>query len=300
MGVAVSVLVFALALATQAAPPKDVRADVTKPFSHDTHLSQLRTVAGKERRYSCSDCHTLKAVKDEASKTGVIPRSQDGERGKAYPICASPRMPFPAHDKCIGCHASAFFKPPIVICTNCHVDVKITEKSPLKEQTSAQAPLRTEFSHLLHLDPTQRVRKKFKMEKDCSFCHRFVRGGEKVLLPEHPQCCECHTQQDVEPNINDCAGCHSRPRSEPNPASMVKKFSHAQHKTDPATNQSLGCLRCHFEVPRSQKIATLILPKMATCVECHQGELAFSYAECLKCHEKGIEARLVPPTHKIK
>lgn len=267
-----------LALAVEAAPPKDVAADLRKPFSHDSHLTQMKG----DRRYTCSDCHTL---------------SQGGDKKSDFPICESPRMPFPSHDKCIGCHPSSFFKPPIVICTTCHVDTKITEKTPLKEQTGVQAPLRTDFSHQLHLDPKMRVKDKFKLVKDCSFCHRFVNGGEKVLLPEHPQCCECHTKQDVEPSINDCAGCHYRPKSEKNPSSMVKKFSHVQHKTDPATNESLHCLRCHFDVPKSQKIATLILPKMATCVECHQGELAFSYAECLKCHEKGIESRIKPPDH---
>jgi hypothetical protein len=269
-----------LALAVEAAPPKDVKADLSKPFSHDSHLALVKTVDGKERKHTCADCHTLSRVE-----------------GSKNPICESPRMPFPSHDKCIGCHPSSFFKPPIVICTNCHVDTKITEKSPLKEQSGAEAPLKTEFNHRLHLDPKMRVKAKFELEKDCSFCHRFVRGGEKVLLPEHPQCCECHTKQDVKPNIDDCAGCHYRPKSERNPSSMVKKFSHADHKTDPATNASLPCLRCHFEVPKSEKIAKLILPKMATCVECHQGELAFSYAECLKCHEKGIESRLLPADH---
>jgi c(7)-type cytochrome triheme protein len=264
-----------------AAPPKDVKADLKKPFSHDSHLALTKTDKGQERRHTCSDCHTVKQEEKQTEPS----------------ICTSTRMPFPNHDKCINCHSSAFFKPPIVICTNCHVDTKITEKSPLKEQTGMQAPLRTEFDHNLHLDPKQRVKNKFKFEKDCSFCHKFVKGGEKVLLPEHPQCCECHTKPDVKPQIDDCAGCHYRPKSENNPSSKVKKFSHVQHKTDPSNNQSLPCVRCHFDVPKSTKISTLILPKMATCVECHQGELAFSYADCLKCHEKGIETKLLPPDH---
>ena len=276
---AVIALTLSLALVAQ---PKDVDADLSKPFKHDNHLKLTKKSKGKERRLICSDCHTMKK----------------GKAGQDFPICESPRMPFPSHDKCITCHPSSFFKPPIVICTNCHTSAQITEKAPLKKQSGAQAPLRTVFNHNLHLDKRMRVRKRFKLEKDCTFCHSFVRGGEKVSLPAHAQCCECHTKKDVEPNINDCAACHARPKREKNPRSMVRKFSHVDHKVDPTTNKSLPCKRCHFDVPKSKKIYKLQLPKMATCVECHTGEIAFSYGECLKCHEKGIESKLVPKTHQ--
>lgn len=270
--------------------PKDT-ADLSKPFSHDSHLALL--VKKGDRLHTCADCHSTKALGHKSAKD-----SANAPQGAAYPICESPRMPYPSHDKCIGCHPSSFFVKPLVICTNCHTDISITKQSSLKEQTGTRAPLRTEFDHSLHLNPKQRVKNQFGFNKDCTFCHAFVKGGESVSLPAHAQCCECHTKQDVKPNINDCAGCHVRPASEPNPASMVRKFKHADHKTDPATGASLECLRCHQDVTRSKKVATLQLPKMATCVECHQGELAFSYGDCLKCHDAGIETRLVPETHK--
>ena len=266
-----------------AAPPKLPKdaADLTKPFAHDTHLGLL--IKDKSRTHTCADCHSL-------------PEGKAGNKA-SYPICESARMPYPNHDACIGCHPTAFFMRPLVICTNCHTDVAITRKVALKEQSGTQAPLRTVFDHRLHLDPKQRVKKRFGFNKDCTFCHGFVKGGEQVSLPAHAQCCECHTKEEVEPNINDCAGCHKRPASERNPRSMVRNFSHADHKLDPVTGASLECLRCHFEVPRATKVATLQLPVMATCVECHQGEVAFSYADCLKCHDKGIEARLLPEDH---
>lgn len=258
-------------------------ADFSKPFSHDTHLKQL-TKKG-DRAYTCADCHAMATL-------------GKGDTKGDYPICESPRMPFPTHDKCITCHPTAFFVKPLRICTNCHTDIAITQKVDLKEQNTAQAPLRTVFDHQLHLNPKQRVKDRFGFSKDCSFCHEFVKGGEKVLLPQHAQCCECHTKADVEPNINDCAGCHQRPASEKNPQSMVRKFSHADHKLDPVSGKSLPCLRCHFDVPKAKTISQLQLPKMETCVECHEGEIAFSYADCLKCHDKGIETRLIPASHK--
>jgi c(7)-type cytochrome triheme protein len=261
-----------------AAPPKDVAADLTKAFSHANHLKQAKG----DGTYTCDDCHAL-------------PKSEGG----TYPICESARMPFPNHDKCIGCHASAFFKPPIVICTNCHTSVAITEKSPLKEQSGNQAPLRTVFSHKSHLDPKEKVRKRFEERKDCGFCHQMLKGGEAVSLPSHPQCCECHTKEDVTPTINDCAACHKRKKSDRNPESMVKKFTHTKHLEDTKTKERIACVKCHFDVPKATTVHELQLPKMATCVECHQGEIAFSYAECLRCHDKGIESKLVPKTHKL-
>ncbi len=269
-------------LVAQAGLPKET-ADLTKPFDHDTHLAQM-TKKG-DRKYTCNDCHAL----------------EDKAKGAdAFPICKDVRMPYPTHDKCITCHPTSFFQKPLVICTNCHTEITITKQSALKEQSGERAPLRTVFDHKLHLSPKMRVKKRFGFDKDCTFCHAFVRGGEKVQLPAHQQCCECHTKKDVEPSINDCAGCHKRPKQEKNPRSLVRKFSHADHKTDPTSGASLPCLRCHFEVPKARKVAKLKLPKMATCVECHQGEIAFSYADCLKCHEKGIELKALPASHPGK
>ncbi len=260
--------------------PKDP-ADFSKAFSHDTHLA----LKVGDKAVECANCHT-------------IDKKKVGADAKDSAICKEPRMPFPGHDACISCHPSSFFVQPLQICSNCHADISITKQSKMKDQGGAQAPLRTAFDHRLHLSNKKRVRDKFKFRADCTTCHSFIRGGEKVKLPEHAQCCECHTKKDVSPNIQDCAGCHKRPKSERNPRSKVRKFTHVDHKIDPVSSETLPCLRCHFEVPKAKKIAKLKLPKMATCVECHQGEIAFSYASCLKCHEKGIEAKLVPASHK--
>ncbi len=262
--------------------PKDP-ADLSKPFAHDTHLELL--LKDKSRLYTCADCHTVKAVEGDKAKKS------------SYPICKTARMPFPNHDACIKCHPTAFFVRPLLICTNCHTDIAITRQVDLKEQSGKEAPLRTVFDHRMHLSPKLRVKKQFGFNKDCTFCHPFLKGGKKVGLPAHPQCCECHTKKDVEPNMNDCAGCHKRPSTDRRPRSLVKKFTHVEHKLDPMTGASLPCVRCHYDVKRAKKVAKLKLPKMATCVECHEGEVAFSYSDCLKCHDKGIELKLLPRTH---
>lgn len=265
------------------AQPAQKEIDLSKPFDHGTHLATL--IKGGDRKLSCRDCHAVDTPSEGAAKSD-------------YLVCKDTRAPFPTHEKCTGCHAKAFFTKPLVICTNCHVKASFEEQADMKAQTGDQAPLRTNFSHNLHLAADQRVKKRFEGGKDCSFCHAFTDGGKRVEKPAHAQCCECHTEPRVEPNMTDCAGCHSRPRSDRSPRSKVRKFSHADHKTDPVSGGALDCMRCHFEVPKAKQVSTLQLPKMDTCVECHQGEVAFDYAECLRCHGAGIEKKPVPADHK--
>lgn len=258
--------------------------NLAKPFQHDTHLKELRKEG--DRKLTCKDCHAL------TSTSGA----------QANVICEKIRMPYPTHDKCTSCHPTAFFKKPLVICTNCHVSVSFTSLAPMKEQTGhSMTPLRSEFSHKLHLDPKQRVKKMVGVNKDCTFCHQFKDGGKTVTRPSHQQCCECHTKKDVTPNINDCAACHARPAEHAAPVSLVvKKYSHADHQTDPRTNQTLDCRTCHTRVDKAASVRDIVMPEMATCVGCHAGQVAFDYVQCLKCHGPEIEKRAVPESHKKK
>jgi hypothetical protein len=275
------IALFAAVAFSQGKTPKKV--DLSKPYQHKTHLKELRKQG--DRLLSCPDCHTL-----SSTASGARPE-----------ICERVRMPFPTHDKCTGCHPTAFFTKPLVICTNCHVSAAFDKKPEMREQSGDEPPLRADFSHKLHLDPKERVKGKFKFNKHCTFCHAFS-SADAVMpsLPSHPQCCECHTKSEVTPNINDCATCHMRPDEEKNPVSLVRKFSHADHRQDPTTGESVDCLRCHFQVPKATKVSAIHLPAMATCVECHQGEVAFDYVECLRCHGPEIQKLPIPENHKKK
>lgn len=263
------------------------QVDLKKPFSHGSHLKELRKAG--DRKLTCDDCH----VQPEGKTTKKV-----NSKFKAFPICIEPRMPYPTHDKCISCHPKAFFKKPLRICTNCHVKVDFAKKADMKKQSGKQAPLQTLFSHKLHLSKKQRVRKRFKFYKDCTFCHSFKRNKKKPSFPAHAQCCDCHTKKGVEPSINDCAGCHARPKNQRRTKSKIKNFSHDDHRIDPVSNQLLECTRCHGSVMSATKVARIRMPVMDTCVTCHQGEVAFGYSQCLKCHGKGIRQQPLPQSHK--
>ena len=77
---------------------------------------------------------------------------------------------------------------------------------------------------------------------------------------------------------------------------LLKDVAEAKAKED-AAEAKAEVAKARYEVEKAKTVAKLKLPKMATCVECHQGEVAFSYADCLKCHDKGIETRLLPASH---
>jgi cytochrome c553 len=59
-------------------------------------------------------------------------------------------------------------------------------------------------------------------------------------------------------------------------------------------------VRCHFQVPKADKVKDITMPIMATCVTCHAGEVAFNYTQCLKCHGPEIEKMAVPEGHKVQ
>jgi len=270
-------LVATPAIARAEADP--AKADLTKPFDHGTHFAQLRKLG--DRLMSCEDCHTV---------TGSTSARPD--------ICEKPRMPFPSHDRCTPCHAAAFYTRPLRICGNCHTVNELVVSPPLKEQNKPSAPLRPNFSHKLHLDPKERVAAQLKVQKDCIFCHPPTKQGKAFGRPTHAQCCDCHTKPEISPNITQCAICHARPASEHATPSMIRRFSHGDHTVDPRTGATLECMRCHYAVPRANKVREIDMPVMATCVTCHLGEVAFDFANCLKCHHDDIAKKPVPKSHQ--
>ena len=282
-GVAAALVAVAL-FSTLAAEPAEAQGkvaaiqviDTSSPFSHDHHMNADKV--GKAM--SCAACHEMTAA--------------DGS-------CPKQEVRFPKHEACSGCHTANFYTPPLTICTSCHKNTAFSANNPLKELTRQVTPRRAEFSHKSHADTS------------CTKCHGFVKGGESVTHPSHPNCCECHVAAEMVPQMNSCEACHSASKNAGRPPSKIRDFSHKLHNTDTRNGKSTDCLQCHINTTAATTLRAIPAPPMASCVQCHDGSDpgkphpsipdangsgAFHFTSCLKCHVEGsIMGVPLPPGH---
>ncbi len=152
------------------------------------------------------------------------------------------------------------------------------------------------FSHELH----------FKNDVDeCTACHengtKSLRAADR-LLPAHPECESCHdieaaaAGKKVDPKAA-CEDCHKAfdktvqkdpPKAIFPTANLV--MNHKVHK-----EKGIECVTCHFSsITNSMREVDLAtrahLPKMDTCLTCHDGKTAS--AACSTCHVTDSGGRL--------
>jgi hypothetical protein len=215
--------------------------------------------------------------------------------------CPKAEVRYPKHEACAGCHTANFYTPPLTICTNCHKSASFSANNPLKELTRQVTPRRAEFSHKAHEGTA------------CTNCHALQRGGVTVEHPSHPNCCECHTQPELLPQMTSCEACHSAAKNAGRPPSKIHDFSHKTHNTDPRNGKSTECKQCHVNTEQAQTLRGINAPPMSSCVSCHDGSDpgaphptipnangsgAFHFSSCLKCHLPGsIQNVPLPPGH---
>ena len=137
-------------------------------------------------------------------------------------------------------------------------------------------PLR--FSHSVHLEGGA----------DCTTCHDAARKSTLAAdrnLPKHPECEQCHDikaaarGKKVDPPAT-CGYCHPgfdpAVRREPAPVDFPSpnlKFNHKVH-----VDRRIECTACHGKMDDVTLASRMQLPKMATCLACHDGRAA--PAEC--------------------
>lgn len=150
-------------------------------------------------------------------------------------------------------------------------------------------PLR--FDHQVHLADGM----------SCTSCHAGARKSTRPsdwLLPAHPECEDCHDLEKAargektDPPAS-CETCHpgfvpsaqQRPARVELPAANLR-FDHRLH-----VEKKVRCQTCHGEMEGVGLATRAQLPKMATCLECHDG--AQAKAECATCHLTGSGGRLI-------
>ncbi len=235
----------------------------------------------------------------------------------------------PGHDQCTTCHQDDFNKDlKEKICVQCHTVFPPTSAEELLPfpRFKNERPIVFEFSHAKHVDPHARLDARTGFRADCTFCHKFQGNGDYASFGNHEVCSGCHSKAGMKPLLSDksttadCEGCHHVQEIEnPGPASIHRqlasfvisgkydhiRFSHAEHFKGREAYH-LDCTTCHYGVAASTNLASLTLPKMADCVNCHDIEksVATNYRmnNCAVCHvdEKSgplpeLHSRIVKP-----
>jgi hypothetical protein len=137
-----------------------------------------------------------------------------------------------------------------------------------------------EFSHETHM----------KAGVECVSCHDMVDKSRNAVdrnIPAHPQCEACHDieaakhGEKTDPAAN-CDYCHPGMKNEKDvpinvfPANNIQ-FSHQAH-----IDRGAKCEDCHSGVPQTGVATRLNLPRMTTCLVCHDGQKAPN--RCSECH----------------
>jgi hypothetical protein len=154
--------------------------------------------------------------------------------------------------------------------------------------------------------PTQRLPLTFSHAKhlqagaECVTCHDPARKSTRAsdwLLPKHPECQDCHDLEGaaqgkkVDPPAS-CQTCHpgfdQTVRRAPERLELPSPnllFNHKVH-----VEKNVACKVCHVGMTRVELATRMQLPKMATCLTCHDGSTAS--AECKTCHLRQPSGRL--------
>lgn len=150
-------------------------------------------------------------------------------------------------------------------------------------------PLR--FDHALHLSN----------DLECVSCHDTARKSVSVSdnhLPKHPECENCHdieaaasTGQKQDPPA-ECSTCHlsfdktvHREPPKVNVPNANLKFNHKVH-----VEKKVDCVVCHGSMKDVGLATRNHLPKMDTCLVCHDNQ--FASATCKTCHPVEPSGRL--------
>lgn len=138
------------------------------------------------------------------------------------------------------------------------------------------------FSHELHI----------AQDIDCDACHGSVTSSSKASdlnLPAHPECELCHDieaaqkGEETDPPAG-CGVCHTgfdaSVHKAPQRVSIPDpnlKFPHKVH-----LDRKIACESCHGDLSKVGLATRQQLPKMETCLECHDNRQAS--AKCETCH----------------
>jgi Cytochrome c7 and related cytochrome c len=153
-----------------------------------------------------------------------------------------------------------------------------------------QQTLPISFSHRQHLALPMRC-------QDCHAAETSTRAADR-LIPAEAVCARCHAIDRSQPDKAvatgapdaRCSSCHPAWNAVGTPPRIViptpnLKFNHAVH-----ASRGVPCARCHGDLATIDLATRAQLPRMATCLECHDGRTAAG--TCATCHPTVAGGRL--------
>lgn len=137
------------------------------------------------------------------------------------------------------------------------------------------------FPHQFHTDPDGDV------GASCADCHSADANGQKMQLPTHKVCSQCHEINEEDETSGECSKCHTRDDKKVfiRQILLVSRdliFSHQTH-----IDNELECQECHPGVSTRKKVSFSDIPKMDKCFECHE----VKETNCNQCHSDISENR---------
>ena len=136
------------------------------------------------------------------------------------------------------------------------------------------------FSHTVHT----------KAGVECESCHDMVGDSKSAVdrnIPAHPQCETCHdieaaSKGETTDPVSTCETCHPGIVGKKTvPKNVIEAnnitFSHQAH-----LRRGAKCTDCHAGVQLTELATRENLPRMTTCLNCHDGTKAPN--KCSECH----------------
>lgn len=230
----------------------------TIAFNHAIHLQPVQGPDGKKVELECADCHRTGAEQGAVWRFAVASFKPTITSDRSYMVA-------PTYAKnCAACHDLRF-------------DEKVAEGAPHDRPEVVMAFLQKVYSGPLaasaHPQPVRLIP---------SSASLFARSTDQRLavasrLLWGKTCKECHQLEFPK----DAA----LPSVAPSQITTVwfkqAKFSHDPHR-------SVACTSCHEQSPTSQQTSDVLIPSIAICQTCHNGDpqqTGHSENRCFECHD---------------
>jgi len=288
----------------RAASPKD---PVTIKVNHYVHMTKkFRTPAG-DVQLQCKDCHRQPASREpwkyasmEAAPVSTPPPAS-GPAVKADLYAPDPSRALMTMPKFAeSCSASS--------CHPLQFDARLPDQVPHDKPDVVHAFVVKKLEAYIAAHPAE-LREGFEEERRLP--SRPAPAAARVLTPaqwvsEHTAAAEKLLWGKT------CRQCHSITITEGEPLPKVADTNYTvrwlqRARFDHDAHRGFDCKSCHEKALTSQDSAELLLPKLATCKDCHAPGPAHVESRCFECHayhdwskRKEVIPTFVPPAIRAR